>query len=338
MQLTGHTGSVYALEYSPNGSTLCSASFDKTLLLWSHRDDDDVYSEGEEEEAANLPHLSRAGVASSSSTSSYTNFNVLRGHKNAVVDCHWMTNETIVSCSSDKTVQLWDAGTGQRIRKWQDTSMVNACTRVSMHLAVSVNDGRDVCVWDGRTKRAAQVWSQASPYALLAVTYNDKQDVGHLFTAGIDPTIVCWDWKVPERKLYGLTGHVDPVTCLAVHPEGTHVLSNAMDSTCRLWDIQPFCPTPHQRQAALSPVRGHVHGPDKGLLKCAWSSTGDLVSAGSADGRVHIWDVVSSGQELYDLPGHKGTVHTVTFHPQEATVVASGGQDQHIWVGELETV
>ena len=42
LQLTGHTGSVYAVEYSPrDGHTLCSASFDKTCLLWRHRDDDD---------------------------------------------------------------------------------------------------------------------------------------------------------------------------------------------------------------------------------------------------------------------------------------------------------
>jgi hypothetical protein len=33
LQLTGHTRSGYALEYAPSGTALCSASFDKTVLL-----------------------------------------------------------------------------------------------------------------------------------------------------------------------------------------------------------------------------------------------------------------------------------------------------------------
>ena len=32
------------------------------------------------------------------------NYNVLHGHKNAVLEAKWLTETTIVSCSADKTV------------------------------------------------------------------------------------------------------------------------------------------------------------------------------------------------------------------------------------------
>lgn len=52
------------------------------------------------------------------------------------------------------------------------------------------------------------------------------------------------------------------------------------------------------------------HGGEKNLLKCSWSLNGEMVSAGSSDQTVHIWDEPSA-QELYFLPGHTGSVNEV---------------------------
>lgn len=38
------------------------------------------------------------------------NYNVIEGHKNAVLDVHWTYDSTqIISASADKTIGLWDA-------------------------------------------------------------------------------------------------------------------------------------------------------------------------------------------------------------------------------------
>lgn len=75
------------------------------------------------------------------------------------------------------------------------------------------------------------------------------------------------------------------------------------------------------------------HGSDRNLLRCSWSADGEMVTAGSSDRAVHIWDV-PSGQELYYLPGHKSTVNEVVFHPKEP-IVASASSDKTIFLGEL---
>ena len=64
MHLSGHKGAVYSCAFDPSGQTLASAGMDKNILLW------DVF--GKE----------------------CNNFNVLRGHKNAVLEMHYLPKST----------------------------------------------------------------------------------------------------------------------------------------------------------------------------------------------------------------------------------------------------
>ena len=48
---------------------------------------------------------------------------------------------------------------------------------------------------------------------------------------------------------------------------------------------------------------------------------------------VHIWDALTSAH-VYYLPGHKGSVNEVTFHPKEP-IIASCSSDKTIILGEL---
>jgi len=302
MQLSGHKGSVYAVEYSPSGATLLSCSFDKKCLLWSH-------------------------------TEGYHNFNVLEGHKNAVLDCAWLSEETVATASADKTVMLWDVETGTRLRKWDEHSgIVNAVTCIPatsgsssiINSIFSASDDGSVMQWDQRQKSSVACFETEFPILGVAACASS----GHVFSAGIDPAIKCWDVSM-QRPVYAVKGHADTVTCLAVSPAGTHLLSNSMDQTVKCWDIQNFT-AGNRLQKTLT---GHKHNAERGLLKCSWSAGGNMVSAGSADKMVHVWDEFS-GEELYLLPGHKGCVNAVTFHPVE-NVVVSAGSDKQIFVGEL---
>lgn len=334
LKLTGHTGSVYALQYSPSGATLCSASFDMTCLLWRHAADDDGGGGGDSHYYDNT----NSNAHETTSMATYENFNVLVGHKNAVLDCAWCgDDDVIVTCSADKTVMLWDAASGSRLRKWAEhTGIVNAVTVLGGEegagaalLVASASDDKTVLLWDRRQKRPTARFT--TDYPVLAVAAASAvSGSNQIFTAGIDPKIYCWDIRRTATPMYSMSGHTDTVTCLSIHPEGTHILSNSMDQSLRSWDIRPFCGS--KRHAKT--FTGHKHSAEKGLLKCSWSADGSMVSGGSSDARVHIWDEVST-QELYDLPGHAGCVNSVTFHPTETTVIASGSSDKQIFVGEL---
>jgi Prp8 binding protein len=47
----------------------------------------------------------------------------------------------------------------------------------------------------------------------------------------------------------------------------------------------------------------------------------------------YVWDFETS-QVLYHLPGHKGSVNEVAFHPKEP-IVGTCSSDKSIYLGEL---
>lgn len=102
-----------------------------------------------------------------------------------------------------------------------------------------------------------------------------------------------------------------------------------------VWDIRPFVTNEQQRYEKK--YEGARHGAEQVLLKCNWSPTASdglsRIACGSADRIVHIWDATTT-QQLYYLPGHKGSVNQVIFHPTQP-IIASCGSDKQIFVGEL---
>jgi len=298
MQLLGHGGAVYACEFDPTGKCLASASFDNRILLWEVGGD-------------------------------CANYNVLYGHKNAVLDCHWSKDSSrIVSCSADATLAFWDANVGMKIKtlKGHD-NIVNACaiSRRGPDVLASASDDNTVKLWDPRQR--LPTGSFEMDYQATAVALSEGGEV--IYAGGIDGVIVAHDVR-KACEVFRLEGHTDIITGLSINPLGSHLLSNACDHTLRSWDIRPFCAGARQDKV----FQGHRHGSDRNLLRCAWSRDGEQVACGSADRIVRVFDEPSA-MELYALPGHRGTVNDVAFHPT-ANIIVSASSDKSLFIGLLE--
>eukprot|EP01029_Cantina_marsupialis_P009840 TRINITY_DN226_c0_g1_i4.p1 TRINITY_DN226_c0_g1~~TRINITY_DN226_c0_g1_i4.p1 ORF type:complete len:348 (+),score=51.97 TRINITY_DN226_c0_g1_i4:65-1108(+) len=297
LKLSGHGAPVYGCEFDPSGDNLATCSFDKTILLWK------VHGECE-------------------------NYGMLTGHKNAVTDIHWTVDgENLVSCSADKTVSLWDIKTGMRIRKFEGhKSFVNACSpsRHGELMVASVSDDSTAKLWDHRTRGAVK--SLKEKYQLTAVAFNEDGD--QVICGGIDNTIRVWDIRKDEISLE-LSGHMDTVTGLSLSPCGNFVLSNSMDQTLRCWDIRPFCPS----SRCTTIFEGHTHGVEKNLLRCCWSPDGRMVTAGSSDGHLCVWDRYS-GSIKYRFSGHSASLNDISWHPDEP-IICTCSTDKNIVLGEL---
>ncbi|CRL07516.1 CLUMA_CG020481, isoform A [Clunio marinus] len=299
MKLDGHESDIFTCEFNSEGDYLASSGFDRKIFLWS------VY--GEE----------------------CQNVSVMSGHKGAVMELHFSpSGESIYTCSTDKFVSVWSVETGQRIRKMKGhQNFVNSIenARRGVETLVSGSDDNMIKLWDARKKFVCHTLDNA--YQVTAVCLNDTAE--QVISGGIDNDIKIWDFRKNE-VLYKLKGHTDTITGLALSPCGSYVLSNSMDSTLRIWDIRPFCP----QDRCKAVLQGHSHNFEKNLLRCAWSKDGTLVSAGSADRFMYIWDV-NSKKIAFKLPGHCGSVNDVDFHPKEP-IVLSGSSDKTLYMGELE--
>jgi Prp8 binding protein len=301
MKLTGHKGSIYSLAFSPDGECLVSSSFDMNCFLWN-------------------------------ASGNCENISVLTGHKNAVLDVKWsQCSEFIATASADKTAAWWDGNNSVRIKKLQGhDGIVNTIdtSKISSKLLATASDDCTVKLWDVRVKGCTSTLEHDFPCTAVAL----GMDNNTVYSAGIDNCITAWDLRTNEKSMK-MKGHDDTITCLSLHPKGTHLLSNSMDGTLKSWDIRPFVPDGSKRLSKT--FIGATHNAEKGLLKCAWNSDGTMVTSGSADKVVHIWDELTA-EELYYLPGHNGCVNSVVFHPKE-NVIASGSSDKTIYVGELSS-
>jgi Prp8 binding protein len=280
MLLTGHENEIYSSKFSPTGEILATGGLDKSIFLWN------VYGECE-------------------------NFAVLKGHTGAIMEVQFSTDGSLLfSASTDKTVFGWDIETGVRVKRFRGhTSFVNSCcpSRRGDQMVVSGSDDGMIKLWDIRQKSVSQTFSNI--YQVTAVCFNDSGD--QIASGGIDNDIKIWDLRKTD-VLYTLPGHTDTVTGLRLSPDGSYLLSNSMDNSVVMWDIRPFAP----QQRRLHIFVGLQHNFEKNLLRCAWSPNGQRIAAGSADRCVYVWNT-STCQIVYKLPGHRGSVNDVDFHPKE---------------------
>ncbi|KAL7751614.1 hypothetical protein RI367_003079 [Sorochytrium milnesiophthora] len=298
MLLTGHEAEIYSCSFSPNGEHLASGSFERNILLWN------VYGDCK-------------------------NWNTLKGHTGAVLQVQWSRDsQQVYSASADMTVGVWDAQSGDRVRKCKGhTSFVTALARNrrGQELLVSGGDDGAVLVWDPREKNAVD--RLATQYPVTAVEFDASGDC--VFVGSIDNNITTYDLR-KKQALYTLSGHTDTITGIKLNPDGTHLLSNGMDNTVRIWDVKPFAAA----SRLVKTLDGAPHDFSKNLVRPCWSRTGRYVACGAGDRTVVVWDTVSKNI-LYKLPGHRGTINDVDWHPTD-NILVSCSTDKTMFLGEVD--
>ncbi|KAF2150756.1 WD40 repeat-like protein [Myriangium duriaei CBS 260.36] len=297
MELSGHSGEVFAARFDPTGQHIASGSMDRDILLWH-------------------------------TTSTCDNHGLLTGHKGAILDLAWSRDSrALFSASADTHIASWDIHSGQRIRRHAGhEEVVNSIdlSKRGEDLIFSASDDGSIGLWDPRQKAAVDYLLTPFPVTALAVA-----EAGHeLYSGGIDNDIRAWDLR-KKSVAYTLAGHTDTVTSLELAPDGQTLLSHSHDATVRTWDVRPFAPA----DRAVRTFDGASVGLDKNLFRASWDSEGKRIAAGSGDRTAVVWEA-GSGRLLHKLPGHKGAVNDVRFAP-EREVLLSASTDRTLLLGEL---
>ncbi|EEY18198.1 WD repeat-containing protein [Verticillium alfalfae VaMs.102] len=298
MELSGHSGEVFAAKFDPTGNFIASGSMDRSILLWR------TYGDCE-------------------------NYGILKGHSGAVLDLQWSRDSRILfSASADMHLASWDLDNGTRIRRYVGhEEVINAMdiSRRGDEVLISGSDDGSIGLWDPRTKHAADYIQTDFPVTAVAISEAGNE----VYSGGIDNDIKVWDLR-KKAVVYSMLGHQDTITSLRVSPDSQSLLSYAMDSTARTWDIRPFAPT----ERHIRTFDGASTGLEKNLVRASWDSAGKHVAVGSGDGTVTIWSN-DSGKLAYKLPGHKGTVNCAEFAPGSEPILLSASSDRNMLLGEL---
>ncbi|MCG0063878.1 WD40 repeat domain-containing protein [Streptomyces tricolor] len=306
--LSGHTGAVYLTSFSPDGHTLATAGYDRTVRLWNVRD----------------PHRPAALGAP------------LTGHASWVSSAVFGPDgRTLASAGDDGTVRLWDVTDpahavplGKPLTGHRGTIYLVAFSPDGRTLATAGED-RTVRLWDvSRRDRPEPVGTlRGHTAAVRSVAF--APDGRTLATGGDDDTVRLWDVSAPRRPeaVRTLRGHTDLVHSVAFGPDGHTLASGSADDTVRLWDVT----VPRRAAPIGSPLTGHT-GP---IWSVAFSRDGGRLAAASADSTASLWNVTdpaSPSQVGEPLAGSSGEMYALGFSPDGRTLATGSGDGKvRLW-------
>ncbi|MBW4560444.1 MAG: ribosome assembly protein 4 [Mojavia pulchra JT2-VF2] len=316
--LEGHSGSVYSVSFSPDGSkTLATASSDSTVKLW---DISGKLLKTLKGHSGVVRGVSFSPDGKTIATASYDRtvklwdisgklLKTLNGHSGFVWGVSFSPDgKTIATASYDRTVKLWDiSGKLLKTLNGHSGSVYSVSFSPDGKTLATASDDSTVKLWDISGK-LLKTLNGHSGY-VLGVSFSP--DGKTLATASSDSTVKLWD--ISGKLLKTLNGHSGYVWGVSFSPDGKTLATASSDSTVKLWDISG------KLLKTLNGHSGYVRG-------VSFSADGKTLATASSDSTVKLWDI--SGKLLKTLNGHS----SVSFSPDGKTLAtASSDSTVKLW-------
>eukprot|EP00026_Physarum_polycephalum_P006127 Phypoly_transcript_06168.p1 GENE.Phypoly_transcript_06168~~Phypoly_transcript_06168.p1 ORF type:complete len:595 (+),score=94.28 Phypoly_transcript_06168:102-1787(+) len=268
---------------------------------------------------------------------------------------------TMASGSTDKTVRLWDAPSGQSKTVLQGPTQSVMCVQFSPSdeaLLGASNDnacriwGVENCrlrhtltghvgkvfaatfadtqkVITGSHDRTIKLWDLTKGYCTRTIfCYSSLNDLclapdGTLLVSGhIDHHLRFWDSKNGEM-VHVMDGiHDNQITSVSLAPEGSKVLTNSRDNTLKLVDIRT-----HE---VIVTMKDENYRNGLNWTRACLSPDSRYAAAGSMDGSVIVWNTLNGKVEKTISKAHESAVSACAWNPMGAQFVSAGEKDKTI--------
>ncbi|WP_149977355.1 nSTAND1 domain-containing NTPase, partial [Microcystis aeruginosa] len=246
-RLVGHNGSVYSVNFSPDGKTLVSGSDDNTIKLWNVETGEEIRTLKGHDNWVNSVSFSPDGktLVSGSDDKTIKLWNVqtgqeirtLTGHNDPVYSVSFSPDgKTLVSGSVDTTIKLWNVETGQEIRtlKGHDELVRSVNFSPDGKTLVSGSDDNTIKLWNVETGEEIRTLKGHDNW-VNSVSFSP--DGKTLVSGSDDKTIKLWNVQTGQ-EIRTLTGHNDPVYSVSFSPDGKTLVSGSVDTTIKLWNVE----------------------------------------------------------------------------------------------------
>lgn len=348
-QLTGHTGRVLAVAFTPDPLTgeperaAISASADGSLRTWN-------LFNGAERRRINYPvsDAAAADVAISRDgrlglTGLFTGeialwdyasgleIRRLKGHSEMVFGGVVFTPDgkyavsasgDIFAAAQDSTLRLWDVATGDEVARFEGHT--NRIWDLDLSpdgrwAATAAHDGT-LRLWDISIpiEVEGRILLDVAPQAPRSVAFSPD---GRTLAVGLAK----WTASNPDyairlievetgHEIRRLTGHSEVVADLAFSPDGKRLLSGSVDAAVILWDVESG--------EQIHRLGGH----NSYVNAVAFHPGGRLAASGAGDGSVILWDT-EAGEALRRFSPLNVVVVGIDFMPDGASLLVAADDD-----------
>ncbi|WP_413173651.1 eIF2A-related protein [Anabaena azotica] len=203
-QFLAHKNIINAVNISPDGKILATASADKSIKLWNSQN--------------------------------YQLIKTITGHQDQVTSISFSpNNQMLVSGSADKIIKLWRLADGKLIKIF--TGHTDEVSSVDFspdnQIIASGSFDHTVKVWRINGDLIRTLTGQG--LAISSVKFSPDGKI--LASASWDNSIKLWNVKTGEL-IHTLTRHTDGVTSLSFTTDGQILASGSADNTIKLWNVE----------------------------------------------------------------------------------------------------
>lgn len=286
--LSGHTGEVNTIAFSPDGQQFASGSDDQTIKIWNLNQRQElstlkghtnwVYSVAISPNSQTLVSGSKDTTVKVWNLNTKQQLRTLTGHTSYVDAVAISPNgQKIASGSYDKTIKIWNLKTGEELRtlKGHSTEVLSVAISPDSQTLASSSTDKTIKIWNLKTGQELHTLKGHTD-DVNSVAFNPNGQ--ELASVSDDKTIKIWNPKT-GREIRTLTGHTADVNFVAFSPDGQKIATGSDDKTVKVWNLITG--------EDIATLKGHLAP----VWAAAFSPDGNTLVSASADKTIKIWQV-----------------------------------------------